>query len=559
MNSLNVKRVSKKFHEMFDSKIDLSDVKSDSNCFETRALAALVLMIKCGVNEEQAASNVTDGYHDLGLDAIYLDETQKTLFLVQSKWRNDGAGSISQEEMNTFVSGIKRILTFEIEGANKKIIDKKEEIEKALDGIGYKIEAVFVHTGNGSVNDFIMRPMEELIDATNDDAGDILHFSQIPYKEVYDYLAADGVTENIILDDVILNNWGKVEEPYAAYYGMVSASAIGEWYRIHGNKLFAQNLRFYKGRTDVNAGIKDVLYKEPQNFVYYNNGIKILCKKITRKAKNSTTNTTGIFTLEGVSLINGAQTAGSIGSVFLEEPEKLEKAIVMVQMIDMSEMSEDISKSITKLSNTQNRIENKDFAAQDPTQEKIKRELSFAHYQYLYKTGDEISDYSKQISFDEAIIALACMHSDVTYANIAKRNVGGLSDDITKRPYKELFNAGTNAFALLNSVLVVREVEKILQSKKAIAIGRSYSTCVHGNRLIEHLVLQKIMKEQYFFESVIDIGNVKVKIENLITKIVPIITKELDTTYVDSYPANVFKNLSKNKDIVEVVNSALSV
>ena len=51
MNSLNVKRVSKKFHEMFESKIDLSDVKCDSNCFETRALAALALMIKCGVNE----------------------------------------------------------------------------------------------------------------------------------------------------------------------------------------------------------------------------------------------------------------------------------------------------------------------------------------------------------------------------------------------------------------------------------------------------------------------------------------------------------------------------
>lgn len=445
MKSLNIQRISKRFHEMYDSKIDLKDCGDKEYHFETRALAAVSLMIKCGLNEEQSGSNVTDGYHDLGLDAIYLDESQKTLFLVQSKWRNDGEGSISQEEMNSFVSGIKRVLNFELDGVNGKIVAKKTEIEKALDGIGYKIEAVFIHTGNGNINDFIIRPMNELIDATNDDASDILHFSQITFKDVYEYLAAAGVAEEITIDDVVLCNWGKVDEPYLAYYGVVSAAAIGEWYSIYGNKLFAQNLRFYKGRTDVNDGIKKVLNKEPQNFVYYNNGIKLLCKKITRKAKNSTNNTTGIFTLEGVSLINGAQTTGSIGGIFAEDPSKLDDAKVMVQMIDMSDMPDDIGKLITKLSNTQNRIENKDFAAQDPTQERIKRELSFSHYQYLYKTGDEINDLSTQVSFDEAIVALACLWTDVSYANLAKRNVGALSDDITKTPYKALFNPSTVA------------------------------------------------------------------------------------------------------------------
>ena len=250
---LNVQRVSKKFREIYDTKIDLEDCGDKDYHFETRALAAVSLMIKCGLNEEESSANVTDGYHDCGLDAIYLDESQKTLFLVQSKWRNDGEGSINQTEMNTFVSGIKQILDFELDGANDKIVAKKPEIEKALDGIGYKIEALFIHTGNGNINDFILKPMKELMDLTNDDAGEILHFSQITFKDVYGYLATSGGTEEITIDDVVLSNWGKVDEPYLSYYGMLSTTAIGEWYNEYGNKLFAQNLRFYKGRTDVNC------------------------------------------------------------------------------------------------------------------------------------------------------------------------------------------------------------------------------------------------------------------------------------------------------------------
>lgn len=551
MNSLNINRVSKRFREMYGNLIDLSDVGDKDNHFETRALASFSLIMKCGLNETQAVINITDGYHDLGLDAIYLDETQKTLFLVQSKWRNDGVGSISQEEMNTFVSGIKRVLSFELDGANKKIIDKKTEIEKALDGIGYKIEAIFIHTGNNDVNDFIMRPMNELINMTNDEAGDILCFSQIAFKEVYDSLSTNGILEDITLDDVVLSNWGKIDDPYLSYYGVISAVAVGEWYNTFGNKLFAQNLRFYKGRTDVNDGIRKALINEPEKFIYYNNGIKLLCKKITRKAKNSTTNVTGIFTLNGVSLINGAQTTGSIGSIFSEDATRLEKANVIIQMIDMSEMPEGVEKQITKLSNTQNRIENKDFASQDPNQERLKRELAFSHYRYLYKTGDEITDVSTQVSFDEAIVGLACLWGDISYATLAKRNVGALSDDITKAPYKALFNPSTNAFELLNSVLVIREVEKLLQLKKQTVLGKAYGACVHGNRLIEHIVLQQVKRKSSFSTSVLEILTVNSEIEEIVEKVLPIVANELDSTYSDSYPANVFKNQTKCKEILE--------
>lgn len=557
MESLNIQRVSKRFHEMFESKLDTSDIGETDYHFETRALAAMALMMKCGLDEEQAASNITDGYHDLGIDAIFLDDPQRILYIVQSKWRNKGEGSINQEEMNTFVSGLKRVLHYELKGANGKIQDKQAEIDRALGGIGYSIEAIFIHTGSGMVNDYIMKPLQDLMETTNDDAGDILHFSQITFKEIYDYLAGAGIADSITIDDVVMNNWGKIEEPYLSYYGLIPAVAVGEWYSKYGNKLFAQNLRFYKGRTDVNEGIIKTLTQEPQNFVYYNNGIKLLCKRIIRKAKNSTNNQTGIFNLEGVSVINGAQTTGSIGRVYADDPSKLEHVQTMVQIIEMREMPDEIAKTITKLSNTQNRIENKDFAAQDPVQDRLRRELSFSHYQYLYKTGDDVNDSSTQISFDEAIISLACLSADVAYANMAKRNVGALSEDISKSPYKILFNGSTNAFELLNAVLVVREIEKQLQEFKETALGKKYATCVHGNRLIEHVILQDLKRRFDFTTKVVDMRELMGLISEELEVVVSSFSEELEGIYKESYPANVFKNMSKSKVLSEAASVAV--
>ncbi len=62
-------------------------------------------------------------------------------------------------------------------------------------------------------------------------------------------------------------------------------------------------------------------------------------------------------------------------------------------------------------------------------------------------------------------MALACLYADVSYAVIAKGNVGALSEDITKTPYKALVNRSTNSYVLLNSVLYMREAERYLHGQ----------------------------------------------------------------------------------------------
>lgn len=332
--NLTMVRIATKLDDLFNEKIDISDVKTsddDRSTFYSRAIAALSIMIQCGIDETLSGSCVTDGYHDMGIDAVYNDSTQKKLVLVQSKWRRDGTGGISQEEAGSFAQGVKRIIN-----------------------------------------------------------------------------------------------------------------------------------------SDVNQGIKEVLRTEPEKFFYYNNGVKLLCRKITRKAAHSTDRITGLFALEGVSLVNGAQTTGSIGAVYADMPDVVARAKVFIQMIDLADTEEEQATQITRFTNTQNRIDGKDFAALDPEQERIKNELSFSGIQYLYKTGATIEDPLHQITLDEAIIAQACSIDELSIVALAKRNVGALTENINKTPYKLLFNGGTNSFSLTNNVWIARVVDSFLAQNENI-------------------------------------------------------------------------------------------
>ncbi|MGI6057345.1 MAG: AIPR family protein [Bilifractor sp.] len=547
------RRIKTFLHEKFEGKINLSDVeRDDTHIFETRAQAAYAIMMFTDIDEDQAAQAVTDGYHDCGIDAVYIDNLQQCLYIVQSKWQNDTNGSISKSEMQDFVQATKRVLELDLNGVNEKLASKIPDIDKAISAIGFQIHLIFVHTGKGKHNDFVFEPMYKLLSRVNEDVGDaekILTYHEIGNKELYDSMSQSQNGANIDIDDVVLQNWGRIDNPYKAYYGIINASTIAEWYKLYGNRLFAKNIRYYKGNTDVNNGIKKTLLNDPEKFFYFNNGIKLLCNKVTKKAINSPNNDLGTFYLSGVSLVNGAQTTGSIGQIYEDNRDAVAKAYVLIEIIDLNEAPKETADQITRLSNTQNRIENKDFAALDPEQDRIRKDLIFSHYQYLYKSGDSLTDQSSQITFDETVIALAC-YTDISYAALAKRNVGALTDDISKAPYKRLFNSSTNSFIIINSVLLDRIVEKILTEERKKSSGKQKLVCIHGNRFIEYCCLQRYKIEISDFDQEVVVNNsMEQEIAQTIVELITAITSIINQLYSDSYPANIFKNQSKCQEI----------
>lgn len=557
MPQIHIGRIETKLKELFDGKIDLQNIPPNEleNVFNSRALSALAIMIKCGIDATTASNCVTDGYDDLGIDAIYVDDRQKILVLVQSKWRKNGTGSISSEEILKFIDGIKHIINLEFNHANNKILIKKSEIESAITNFGYQVCCIFCHTGDqyikGEQNNIIYDFLKNLNGNSCDDI-EIVTFSEKIYSDIYKYLSDQNI-DDICIDDVQLSNWGSLDDPYGVYYGTISAAVIGEWYDRYGNRLFAQNLRYFKGNTDVNQGMKTTLQKEPENFFYYNNGIKILCKKITRKAAYASNTRTGLFSLEGVSLVNGAQTTGTIGNAIKENKELVSKATVFVQLIDLSNADESARRQITKLSNTQNRIENKEFAALDPQQERLKTDLGFSNIHYLYKSGAKVEDHEHQISIDEAIVALACLQEDISFTATAKRNVGALTEDTSRPPYIVLFNSNTNAYRMKNSIEVLRAVDKYLQNHETNYQGRDRLALVHGNRFILHLVLQEVQQLEGYNSKMLDTSDLSSKVNTQCDLIIPKVISAMNSKYPEAYPAYIFKNVGKCKELIPLI------
>ena len=239
--NLKLIRVKTRLDELFRGKIDLNELANEEERikkFYSCSIAALTLVMHCGVNYEIAAQSITDGYHDMGIDAVYNDNTQKKLFLVQSKWRNDGNGSITQTEANSFVNGVKRIINLDFEGCNDKLASKKSEITEAIQDMEYQIEMIFCHTGNQDITEYNMRPINELLANVNggDPTDTLILFNEEKLQDIYDFLANSQNYDNIILENVIINNWGFVETPFKAFYGTIPVSAVGEWYNKYGNR-----------------------------------------------------------------------------------------------------------------------------------------------------------------------------------------------------------------------------------------------------------------------------------------------------------------------------------
>lgn len=557
MSNLKMVRIQAKIDELSKELVDLSDVKNPDekvNKFYSRSLAALAIVMQCGVEYDIAAQSITDGYHDLGIDAVYNDTAQKKLILVQSKWRKDGLGSISQEEASTFAEGVARVINFDLTGCNAKLSAKQSEITDALRDMNYQIEIVYCHTGNQGMNEYASRALNSLLNQVNeDDSTELLTFTEIKLQDIYEYLANGQINESIVLNDVLISNWGSVDAPFKAYYGTIQVSAVGEWYNQYGNQLFAKNIRYYKGSTEVNQGIKEVLKTQPEKFFYYNNGIKLLCKKITKKLPYSTGNNVGLFALEGVSLVNGAQTTGVIGAVCLENPELIESAKVFVQMIDLGDAENDQAVQITKLSNTQNRIDSKDFVALDPQQDRLRMELNLAGIQYLYKSGSKLDDPVHQISLDEAIVSQACTLDDLSIVALVKRNIGALTENIDRPPYKLLFNGATNSFAMYNGVQVLRSVDFYIKQNEPTETGRKRLVLIHGNRFLLHLLLQKVKIIDGYDTTYLDNAVIDEIVQTNFNELWNNIFSVMQAKYPEAYPAHIFKNVGRLKELVTLL------
>ncbi len=241
----------------------------------------------------------------------------------------------------------------------------------------------------------------------------------------------------------------------------VSGTTLNEWFTKYGDKLFSANHRDYLGSRNsdknINNGIKNTAKEKPENFWVYNNGISIITNRVLPDIENKK------IKISGISIINGAQTTGSIGSI----EEKIQPSLqVSCRFIECGD--QEIIKEIVRFNNLQNKLISSDFRSNDRIQKRIADEFDeFTGEKLVYAGGrrggasDAIQRRPNLISSDTVAQTLTAFHGRPDIGYKFKSHIWEENDD-----YKRIFNDKTSSRHILFVYSLFREIITIRMTIK---------------------------------------------------------------------------------------------
>lgn len=275
----------------------------------------------------------------------------------------------------------------------------------------------------------------------------------------------------IIVTDTFVVQVPDVIEHKESGWSSISTFVPGKWladlYNQYETDLFSANLRGYLGSRssdkNINNGIKKTANDEPQNFLVYNNGITslVLDYEYSRKTMKGRK-----LTVTGVSIVNGAQTTGSIASAQGSVNENL---LVGVRFVKAA--SDDLIEKIVKYNNSQNKLEAADFRSNDAIQDRLRAEFSTipdAEYEGGRRGGASDAIKRSKYTLPSYTVgqSLTAFHGDPVLAYDKKSEIW-----IDDNNYGRIFTDRTNArhiafcFSILEAVNSRRL--QLLETQKA--------------------------------------------------------------------------------------------
>ena len=547
----------------FKAHVDMSDYANkppehQEACLLSRSLAAQAVKSYAGVDAKTAATSLIDGYNDGGIDAIFFDAPNDTLYMVQSKWSGGGNSSFDEGEISKFVNGVRKILAADFKNFNDKVQAKSPEIREVLySDRAIRIRLITVHTAKQPIGPHVRRVVDAFIDELNDPVLMADHVD-IDQSGVYDLITSESRDQKIRLQ-AVLHDWGVIERPYLAYYGRVSVDQIVEWWEGHRNQLFSQNLRLYYQNSTVNDALARTLADGPENFWYFNNGITIIADKVTKGLAGAPAHKFANFTCEGASIVNGAQTVGTIGTAAdaaTSEPqsdaEDPKPTWIQVRLISLENCPPDFGRRITRAANLQNAVGTREFAAMDPIQHRIAVDFALDKRRYVYKSGETDPRGDEGCSIVEATQALACAIS-VKLAVDVKREIGSIWADTDSAPYTQVFPAEISSERLWKAVSIMRATEEAIQILRSGSAPRADLVGTHMSRILLYLVFRD-PDVRLAFGSSAPASDAMRAAKKAVPAIFDKVAKYIEAHHAGEYLANFAKNSTKCEALVANLN-----
>jgi AIPR protein len=354
--------------------------------------------------EALASEAITDGPNDKKLDFIYLDRDAKRIVFAQGYLSNSGKDSAPVNKASDLNTAAAWLLSGHLEDVPDTLKAIIAESRAAIDnGDVEVIELLYVHNLPESMN--VTRELQTAAQHLQKSLGNAA--ISVTARELgaskIEHLFATQESHVEVKDTISFPSEIRFTEAGPKWEASI-ASVPGAWlhelYAKYQDRLFSANYRGFLGisrRRRINTGIRQSAEMKPRDFWVFNNGITLLTlgKKFTK---------TGLE-LTGISIINGAQTTGSIGSIDLKRHD-VKDVKVLCRIIQCSD-AETINE-IVKYNNTQNEITIWDQYSNDHEQNRIHKEFDDLGHSYVRKRGFRAtSDY---IGIEEVAQPMLAFH-----------------------------------------------------------------------------------------------------------------------------------------------------
>jgi len=420
--------------------------RDDLSIYGDSALGLFALALKYQIDDlhSTAAEIITDGSDDKKCDLIHIDIEEEVVIIAQcykSSKQKPSAPANKASDLNTAIGWL---LQRPLQEVPTRIRQLANELRSAIEDNQIRLlQFWYIHNLPESTN---VANELRTVEATAKTA--LLNFKnsgkiQISAQEIgrsrLKEWYSDTLSPILVSDTIEIEADGGFEvkgENWRAYVASIPARVLSSLYRKHKSKLFSANVRDYLGsrRSDanINHGIKTSAENSPGDFWVYNNGITVLVNSFNLITKKNKTK----LQIEGMSIVNGAQTTGAIGSL-----KRHPDAKVMVPARFVKAPDPELVRNIIQFNNSQNKITASDFRSTDRIQKKLKEQIAKipgAEYEGGRRGGhsDVITRSKKLLPSYTVGQALAAFYGDPIIAYNQKSNIWVL-DTLYARYFQE--------------------------------------------------------------------------------------------------------------------------
>jgi hypothetical protein len=356
--------------------------------------------LRAFVTEEEriAASSLCGGSGDKGLDAVYIDDHAKIVFVIQGKYRRgirvhaeNRNDVMALANLASILSGDAAIFNAYLTKIAGDVQPLVSEARKKIKNGSYRLQLYFVTTGRCSPG--LLEEAERHAKNAPVEASFILFDGRRVLLLLADYL--DGVAPPVPSLDLpiefgksghtsgVLQRYDKDTDIESWIFSM-TGDAVSDLYDRAGLRLFARNVRGFLENTEINRRMEGTLSEEPEHFWYYNNGITVICDHAERVSSRGH----DLLRVTNPQVINGQQTTRTLA----RHRKEGRAASVLVRVIRVPRDGngaggrfEALVSQIVLATNSQNAVKPSDLMANDRRQIEIERELRKLEYGYIRK------------------------------------------------------------------------------------------------------------------------------------------------------------------------------